>query len=52
VKIAPKYEADPSDPAVRTAFRKGLNELAVEGTTIKTLGNKVVYWLQKLCPNP
>jgi hypothetical protein len=51
-KIAPKYETDPNDPAVRTAFRNDLNVMAAEIPSIKTFGNKVTYWLQKLCPNP
>jgi hypothetical protein len=49
--IAPKYEADPNDPAVRTAFRNDLNRMATEIPTLKTLVNKVIYWLQRLCPN-
>jgi hypothetical protein len=51
VKIVPKYEADPNDPAVRTAFRNDLIVMTAEIPTFKTLGNKVAYWLQKLCSN-
>jgi hypothetical protein len=52
VPIARKYEANPNDIAVKTTFRNDLTVMNGEDKVEVKLLNKVVYWLEKLCPNP